>query len=57
MAGDHPTQSPNKGLWIRGSWLRLLTNQLNRLTAPSITPALRFGLAVDNYFSRKNPSS
>ena len=44
---DHPTQSPNKGTWIRGCWSGLLANQFHRPTSPSITPAFCFGFAVN----------
>ena len=47
MAGGHPTQSTNKGPWIWGRWLWLLTNQLYRPTSPSVTPALGIRFAVD----------
>ena len=47
MAGGHPTQSTNKGPWIRGHWLWLLANQLYWPTSKSITPTFCFGFAVD----------
>ena len=42
-----PTQSPNKGPWIRGRWLWHLANQLYRPATPSITPTVRIGFAVN----------
>ena len=57
MAFGHPTQSTNKGLWIMGRWLWLLTNQLYRPTPKCITPALGFGFAVDGEFVRHDIKS
>ena len=58
MAGGHPTQPPNKGPWIRGCWLGLLTNQLYWHTAPSIIPTVRIGFAVDDWGrSPESPST